>query len=229
MSTPKTFLQLAKDLRREVGANGTGPSSVLNQIGEYERIVNYIIEADEEIQLERGEWKFMTRQFALNTVVGQMAYTGANFLTPASDVSKWKPRTIKCYQLSAGKGAEYFLHYLDYQDWDALYNTGTLTNNPPGHWSIGNANELLIGGPPGDVYRITGEYFRTPVTLAADADLPLYPAEFHRLPIYLGMMKYGRFTGAAEVYSDGERLYNKLLLRMIRTQLPQWNANIPLA
>lgn len=229
MSTPKSFLQLAQALRREVGANGTGPASVLSQTGEYERIVNWIRDADEEIQQERGEWKFMVKSFALNTVAGQMAYTGANFLTPATDVDRWRHRTIKCYLLSAGKGSEYYLDYVDYEVWDATFNTANLVNNVPACWTVGNAGELLIGAAPNGVYRITGEYYRTPTTLAADTDVPIYPAEFHMLPVYLAMMKYGRFTAASEVYSDGERLYNKMLNRMRRDQLPQFNQHLPLA
>lgn len=229
MSAPKTFLQLAQSLRQEVGANGTGPTTVVSQTGEYKRLIDYIAAADEEIQQEKDQWRFMVKSFQINTVAGTMAYASTAFLVPSTDVRTWRDRTIKCYLLSAGKGDEGWLSYIDYEEWDATYNTGAQTNNRPMHWTIGNANELLIGPAPNGVYRITGEYMRTASTLTADSDTPTYPAEFHMLPVYLAMMKYGRFTGAGEVYTDGERLYNKMLNRMKRTQLPQFNHPRPLA
>lgn len=225
----KTYLQLCQRLRQEVGASGTGPSTVVNQVGEYKRIVDWIADADQEIQQEHDEWRFMVNDFALDTVLGIASYAASQCTPPVVDLRQWKERTIKCYLLSAGVTDQNELRYIGFEDWDIMYNTGPQTNSRPIHWTIGNEMELLIGPHPADVYRITGLYQRSVSALTLDADVPNYPAEFQMLPVYLAMMKYGRFTAAGEVYADGERLYTKMLNRMRRSQLPRWNRRIPLA
>lgn len=225
----KTYLQLCQRLRQEVEASGTGPTTVLNQTGEYKRLVDWIAEADEEIQREYDEWKFMVNTYQINTVVGLASYYPSDCVTPITDLRKWKERRPKCYLLSAGVTDEQEMTYIDYEDWYRKYGTGPQSNSRPIHWTYGNYGELLIGPQPGDVYRISGEYQRVITTLATDDQTPIYPAEFHMLPVYLAMMRYGRYTAAPEVYSDGERLYNKMKSQMIRTQMPRLNRLLPLA
>lgn len=229
MATAKTFLQLAQDLRQEVGAAGTGPATVTGQTGEYGRIVKWIHDADLEIQQVHDQWKFKIGTFALNTVVGTLSYTQADFLTPATDLRTWRPRTIKIYLLAAGVTDEIELNYIDYEAWYVMYGTGPQSPTRPIHYTIGNNMELLIGPKPNDIYRISGEYHKEASELVNDSDVPSYPKEFHSLPVYLAMMKYGRFTAASEVFTDGERLYKQMLRRMERTQLPRLNWRLPLA
>lgn len=229
MTAPKTYLQLAQALRQEVGANGTGPSSVLAQVGEYKRIVDAIAQADEEIQQEHDNWRFMYGAFTINTIAADNSYLPTDCTPPLTSFRVWRDRSIKCYLLSAGVGGEFHLIYMDYDQFDALYNTGAQRTGQPKHYTVGDQMQILLGPTPDAVYRVRGEYCKSVTTLTADADVPPYPAEFHRLPVYLAMMKYGRFTGASEVYQDGERLYKQMLRRMERTQLPRMNSFTPLA
>ena len=229
MATAKTFLQLAQRLRQEVSGNGTGPSTVVGQSGEYRRYVDWIAEADQEIQQEHNQWLFMRKPFALNTVAGDGSYTPADCLTPFTDLRTWVDRTFKSYLLTAGVGNETELRRIDYESWYVMYNTGPQSPSMPMHYTIGNSLEILLGPIPNDVYRVSGIYQRDVTTMTADLDTPSYPAEFHMLPVYLAMTKYGRYTGAGEVVAFGEAMYKKMLHRMERTQLPRLNSRIPLA
>lgn len=229
MTAPQTFLQLVQALAIEVRASGTGPTTVAGQTGEYGRLVKWVADADMELQQEHDNWRFMVNTFALNTVVGDGSYAAADCLTPVTDLRSWRERTIKAYLLAAGVSDESELRYIDYEAWYVMYHTGPQTNSRPIHYTVGNAMELLIGPLPMDVYRVSGEYQRSVTKMVADGDTPIYPAEFHYLAVYLAMMKYGRFTGATEVFQDGERLYRKMKNRMERTQLPRMNHRLPLA
>lgn len=224
-----TFLQLAQRLRQEVGGAGTGPSAVTNQVGEYKRIVDWIATSDEEIQQEHDEWKFMVGDFAINTVADDGSYSDSDCVTPITDLRNWKTETFKIYLSATGVSDETPLFYMDYQTWYEIYNTGSQTSSRPMYFTIGNDMSIKLGPAPNAVFRVSGEYQKSVTTLAASADEPTYPDEYHMLPVYLGMMKYGRYTGASEVYSDGERLYRKLLRRMERTQLPMVRMARPLA
>lgn len=231
MATALTFLQLAQELREEVGGTGNtaSPSAVTNQVGELRRIVNWIAKSDEEIQRKHNEWKFMVGEFSLNTVAGDNSYASTDFLTPVTNLRGFKRDTLKIYLLATGTTDECKLHYIPYQHWYDTYNVGSLANDRPRFWTIGNDLSLKIGPTPNAVYHISGEYQKSVTTMTNNGDSPLYPAEFHRLAVYLGMMKYGRFTGAIEVYQDGERMAGVMMREMERTQLPEVLRAGPLA
>lgn len=225
----KTFLQLASALRQEVMASGTGPTAVTGQVGELKRIVDWVATADEEIQQEHDEWKFMVGSFAINTVADTGSYAAAVFVTPVTDLRDFRKETLKIYLSATGVSDETKLRFIDYQTWYETYNTGAQTSSRPVHFTIGNDMSIKLGPAPNAVYRVSGDYQKSVDTMTVNTDTPNYPSEFHMLPVYLGMMKYGRSTGAAELYQDGERLYNKMMRRMERTQLPGIILGRPLA
>tara|TARA_R110000868_G_scaffold198965_3_gene445554 strand:+ start:1929 stop:2612 length:684 start_codon:yes stop_codon:yes gene_type:complete len=216
-----TFLQLAARLRQEVCGAGTGPTAVTNQTGESKRIVDWIASADEEVQQEHDGWRFMVGNFTLNTVAADGSYAASDFVTPVTDLRQFREKTLKIYLLSAGVSGESRLTYMDYDQWEAAYNIGTQTSNRPTHFTVGNDMSLKLWPIPDAIYRVSGEYQKSVTTLSASSDTPNYPSEYHMLPVYRGMMKYGRYAGAMEVYSDGERMYRWMLRKMERTQLPR--------
>ena len=214
-----TYLQLSSRLRQECGGSGTGPSAVTAQTGEYARFVSWIATADEDIQRMYNEWRFMVGSFTLNTVADDGSYAAADCITPVTDLRIWRKDTMKIYQTSVADESK--LYYMEYQDWYDLYNTGTQTTSRPVHFTIGNDLSIKVGPTPNAVYRISGEYQKSIDTLAASSDTPNYPAEYHMLAVYGAMIMYGRYSGAQEVYQDGEIRYKKMLSEMKRTQLPR--------
>lgn len=212
-----TFLQLASRLRQECGVAGTGPTTVIGQTGELKRLVDWIADADEEIQQEHNDWRFMAGSFSITAVNGTASYLPAAFTPAVTNFRDVRQDTVNVYLTS--RANESRLRFMDYQTWFDTYNTGEQTTGRPVHYTIGNDQSIKLGQTPDAAYTITGEYQKTAARMTVDADTPIYPAEFHMLPVYLAMMKYGRFTAANEVFSDGERLYKKMLARMKRTQL----------
>lgn len=82
-----TYLQLCRDLCREVGIPGgdTVPVSVMGQRGELQRVVKWIESAYTDIQNKHSNWRWMRNTFSLNTHENQDAY-------PSSD----------CFEASTG-------------------------------------------------------------------------------------------------------------------------------
>lgn len=216
-----TFLQLAARLRQECAGNGTGPATVTSQTGELKRIVDWVAATDEEVQQEHDTWRFMAGSFTLNTVADDGSYAAADCVTPVTDLRSWRETSLKIYLLGTGVADQTRLRFMDYDQWDATYNTGAQTSGRPLYFTVGHDMSLRLGPAPNAVYRISGEYQKSVTTMTNNTDTPVYPAEFHMLAVYGGMMKYGRYTGAGEVYADGERMYKKLMRRMERTQLPR--------
>lgn len=217
-----TYLQLAQRLRQEVGAAGTGPSSVTSQTGELGRIVAWIATADEDVARLHNEWKFMVGNFTLNTVANTQSYAAADCVTPVTDLRDWKSETLKMYLLATGVSDEARLTFMPYHDWYRIYNTGTQTAGRPVYFTIGNDMSIKLGPVPNGVYRVSGEYQKSATTMTLDAHTPAYPGEYHLISVYRAMMKYGRYTGATEVYQDGAAEYKRMLKEMERTQLPRF-------
>lgn len=212
-----TFLQLASRLRQECGVSGSGPITVVGNSGQTKMLVDWIADADEEIQQEHNDWRFMAGSFAIETVASNGSYLPSAFTPAVTDWRDVRQNTVNVYQTT--RANESRLRFMDYQAWFDAYNTGEQTTGRPVYYTIGNDQSVKLGPIPDAVYIVTGEYQKTASRMTLDADTPIYPAEFHLLPVYLAMMKYGRAMAANEVYSDGERLYKKMLSRMKRTQL----------
>lgn len=227
-TAPLTFLELCQIVRQEVGANGTGPTTVLSQTGEYKRIVDWVSRADEDVQRRFNEWKFMRGSFELTTTANDNSYSGADMVSPITHFRDWRRCSFKIRLTSASVGTETWLDYIDYQDFLDLSvgNTGT---GYPEYWAVGNEMQLLLWPTPDAQYTITGEYQKSVTKMTADADTPLYPAEYHMLAAYRAMMRYARFTGAAEIYQDAQIDYNRMMNEMVRTQMPEMLIGWPLA
>lgn len=223
------FLEICQRVRQEVGAAGVGPASVLNQTGELKRIVDWVATADGDIQRKYNQWKFMTASFSLNTVASDASYNAADFLTPVTDLRDFRRESLKIYTLSAGVQDETKIYYMEYQDWYEIYGTGLQSTGRPLYYAVGNDMSLKLGPVPNEIFRMSGEYQKAVTLLSANNNTPPYPEEFHMLPVYLAMKKYGRYTGATELYEDGEREYKKMLIAMERSQLPKIRMGCALA
>lgn len=223
----KTFLQLVVKLSQECGVSTVGPTTVVAQVGQYKELVDWIAEADEEVQQDRNDWRFMVGSFAIDTVVGTSGYLPTAFVTPVTNWRDVRDGTVNIYSGTTANQSR--LRKVSYQTWYDLYNTGAQTNSRPTVFTIGNDMSVLLGPLPDAVYRVSGEYQKSVATMAVDADTPIYPAEFHLLPVYLAMTKYGRQYAASEVYSEGNRLYQKMMARMRRTQTQEITLGGPLA
>lgn len=221
------FLQLAQRLRQEVSGSGTGPSSVSGQTGELKRIVDWIAAADEDIQRKHNEWRFMRAGFTVNTVANTAAYaasacTDTTSGLPIAAFRSWRKDSLKIYLQSSGVAGERPLDYIDYDDWYRQYNTGTQTASFPTEFTVPNSQAFSLGARPNAAYVVSGEYQKAVTTMTANTDTPMYPSEHHMLAVYRAMMKYGRYTGATEVYQDGQNEYRRMMNEMELTQLPDF-------
>lgn len=221
-----TFLALSQRLLQECGGSGIGPTSVSNQSGEQKRIVDWISTADEDVQRLRNDWLFMRSGFTVNTVSGTAAYahgdcTDTTSGVPIAAFRDWDKDTFKIYLAASGVAGERPMDYLDYASWYAIHNTGTQTASFPTNFTVLSNRAFSLGPKPDGVYVVTGEYQKSVTTMTANTDVPVYPSEYHMLPLYLAMMSYGVYAGATEIYQAGSNKYKKMLAEMERTQLPE--------
>lgn len=229
-----TYLQLCKDLRQETVDSGTGPSTVLGQVGELARYCKWIADAWTELQTERDDFRWMRKSFTVNTVAadGEYAYTDCTdtvSLAAISRFSRWYKKCFKCYLSSTGVGGEYPLVWMDWERFRRLYRYGTQNNGQPAHVSVDPTDKFCLGPKPDAVYVVSGDYQIGPQILSADGDIPEMPTKFHNLIMYEAMAKYGGHRVAVEAMvranAEGGRLRNALELE----QLPAFGYGGPLA
>jgi hypothetical protein len=236
-----SYLQLTQDLRAETTDSGTGPATVVGNTGEHARFCKWIKDAYSHLQLEREDWKWLRRQFTVNTVAGTDSYayascTDSTEAAPISRFARWYQGSdingfpyFTAYLTSTGVGAEYPLIWLEYDLFRRLYKFGTQNNVQPVHYSVSPDRNFMLGPKPDAIYTISGTYQRSPQTLAVDDDIPEMPEHYHPIIVYEAMSRYGGSRAAPEAImranSEGGRLRAMLEL----DQLPALSYGAPLA
>lgn len=222
-----TFLQLCADLRREVGASGTGPTSVLNQTGEYLRLVKWTIESYREIQnAHRGNWRWLRSEFTLPTVADddEYAYSDCTDTIASATITRfarWHPHDMKVYLTSAGVSTQTWLTYSEWDDFKRVWKIAAPASGFPAFISVDPRNKLRFGPKPDAVYTITGEYQKSAQVLAADADVPEMPEDFHRLIVLRAMKKYAAYESAPEIWAEVKSEYALMMRDLEVDQLPE--------
>lgn len=235
-----TFLQLAQKLRQECEVAGTGPSAVTNQTGQLKRLVDWVADAYEDIQNRHQDWRWLRSTFSVNTVAGDDTYVSSDATdTPLaaaiSRFSHWWTRdengysNLQCYLQSSGVGTERWLTYVPWSNFRAIYKIGTQNNGSPAHFTIDPQDKLVIGPKPDAVYVISGEYQKSAQVLAADADVPELPAQFHRLIVLRAMEKYGANSVAQESYARATNEGGRLMRQLETNQRPALGFAAPMA
>jgi len=165
-----TFLELCKATRQECGIQGQNiPPTVTGQSGLVKRIVEWVRDADLFIQTMHPDWAFLWAEFRKDTIINSAA------LTKPDDFGVWD-RTAFAIDQGTVNGRP--LTYTSYKEWRKNHNLKT--NSEPTTITILPNNNLMLAHPANAIYEIYGEYWKAPVLLSADDQLPLYPIRFHR-------------------------------------------------
>jgi len=217
-----TFLQLVQRLRSECGVSGTGPTTVVSQTGDMERLVNWTNAAWLDIQSAHRDWDWLrTSLTPFATVAGQQTYAPTTDLS-LTDFGMWDRDSFRVYDTAAGIGSETPLTYMPYDLWRDSFLIGALrsTTSRPTIVTVAPNNSLGFGPITAAGYSIVGDYYKIPTEMSADANIPVLPTQYHLAIVYRAMMHYGAYYGATEVYQRGEIEFAKLMLRMTSDRLP---------
>lgn len=215
-----TFLELCVDLRREAGISGTGPASVINQTGEMQRVVEWILSAYRYVQNLHPSWLFLQTDFSFQTIAGVSNYTPNAVALP--ELGSWKTDTLTDYLTATGINAEQFMEYVPWPDFVDAYMTGapSSTQGIPLVFTVKPDQSLQVWPIPNDVYTVRGEYFKRAQTMTANSDEPIIPAQFQDVIVWRALMLYGAFAAADEKYTHGQNEYKQILARLEMNQLP---------
>ena len=207
------LLQLVNQARVECGVSGPALATAQNQTGESGRFVSWVVQAWTDIQTSKEDWLWMREPFNFNTVSGTWEYSAT--AAGLTNFGNWKRDSFRASSAGQNYRDEQLLNYMEWTTFRNLYRYAN--------------KDLAFGSIPDAVYVIDGEYYTQPVTLSADADVPLLPSRFQMAIVYRSMMYYAGYESAPEVMSRGEFEYRRLYMRMEIDQLPTLISGPPLA
>lgn len=215
------FLALVTQLASECGP--IAPTTVVGQTGNSLRLVNWINAAWMDIQMAHQDWNWMrTSLTPFATVNGQATYSPTAAPLSLTDFGSWVRDSFRVYDTVAGVSNETFLDYIPYEDWRNTYLKGAMrsTYSRPRVVTVTPDNSLAFGHIAASGYSIVGDYYKLPTQMAADADVPILPVQYHMAIVYRAMMFYGMFYAAGEVYQRGETEFTKMMMRLRSDRLP---------
>lgn len=220
------YLQLCQKLRQECGISGTGPTSVLSQTGEMQRITTWVSTAWNDIQNLHDTWRFMWAQ------TSQPLTAGGRIYDPSADwalsVKDWDFDTVKLYRTSAGIADEQFLVFMPWDEFKQFFNWGQVLSQRPTIFTKRPDDTLMFNYQLDGDYTLHADYWQLPTTLAADSDTPGIPTRYHDVIVWKAAMMYAEYEEAGVVYAAMQRRYKQLLSELERLYLPVIQMGMPL-
>lgn len=211
------FLALCKRTRELAGIAGTGPVTVVGQVGELGRLVNWVAKSWIDIQNLHKTWNFLITDLSFQTVASQGDYTLSDM--SASTMRQLDMDSLRCQTVSIADR-----QFMEPWDWTAfrdVYRFNNLTEGRPIRFAVDPKNKnLCLAAVPDGIYTITGRYYSKPVELTVDADVPNIPDEYHMLIPYWALSKYAGYEAAPEAKQEAIENMGKLMAALVADQLP---------
>tara|TARA_R110000744_G_scaffold104966_3_gene200841 strand:+ start:2951 stop:3607 length:657 start_codon:yes stop_codon:yes gene_type:complete len=216
-----TFLELCQDLRQEAGFTGSGPTSVINQAGQYAKIVTWVNRAYLEILTQREDWDFMWGTTTFNTVASQ------NYYVSTDDVATWGNAAI--YDVSLTKTDETPIDFIQYVDFFEEYLIGVPLTGRPKYFTIRPDGAVLLYPTPDKVYTFTANYYKQAKKMVANTEVPSLPSQYHPLILYKALAHCTANTEDFNTYQYAERQVDLIMNKLERDQCCAIDTAGPLA
>ena len=226
------ILAIAQRLRKEASVNGTGPSSVFNQSGEYETLCNYLIDAYAEVQRSAENWDFLRVEYAKALASGTALYTPTAL--GLTNLKNWivNEGDMRVYLTATGVSDEQHITYVPWIAFKHTYQFGSLQSDTgrPTVFTIKPNNSIKFYPIPDAAYTLVGECFDKPDVFTLDTDEPIFPGDdFDLLIMWKALNSYGIDYVEANKEAQGLQEYKSMLKLLRFDQLPRIEWGEPLA
>lgn len=212
------YLQLVQRLHRESGRSTAAPTTVVGANERHARLFDWVADAWRNLQTER-EWRWMRNTLDVALTAGQQTYTGTGL--GASRFRRWRmdDDTYNPWGYVDGSiNSLWPLQYVQLDEFRSLYVYRTWGTTRPVAWTFDETNQLLVAPAPDQAYKLRIEYWKSPTELAADADTPDMPDEFHLLLMWRALEEVAKFDAAPEVLARAEKNHAALRHRLLLDQ-----------
>lgn len=220
------YIELVQRLVREAGMPRPGPTNVTGSTNaEWQNAIDWIADADLQIQLMKDQWRFMWAEFEFQTVAGQASYTQAqvlNNLPAGTEAQSFDSYSGRYFLTAQGQNIE---QYMTWREWDNfrdiwLFGPNRTAQGQPQEWTFSPDRKVYLAQVPNNIYTVRGQVFRQPLRMNADTDVPRYPARYHMLAVWWALVNYAGLEQDGAVYQHALNMQALLLGPMLRTELP---------
>ena len=115
-----------------------------------------------------------------------------------------------------------FVDYLTRDKMLIQYDVDNAVQGPPSAFTINPDNTVSLNQPPDQVYEWRAEFWRRPIILTNDGDVPLMPSEHHRIIMCRAAVMYGNREDAPEIISGLTAEYIDMLDKLQADQCEGW-------
>lgn len=205
------FLELCQRVRQDAGVSGDGPTSVTGQTGILSRIVTWVRNANNEIQLKDQHWRFLWAQGSGSTIAKLGEYFPADF-----GVSKFRTLSVVRYSNKE----------LIARDWDWYQREVAAAGKAnehgiPKYYIVRPDEKILLYPIPSEAETITIDYYCKPIQLINGVDKPAIPEEYHEAIVCRALMFYGHHEEDTYLFQTKLAEFNQWISLMGQTEKPQ--------
>lgn len=205
-----TYLQLCQKMIRDLGLSNT-ITTVSGQSGMSRKVVDWIADADEQIQALWADWQFLWSQYSTTTIAGTQEYA------KPLDFGVWD---LDSFYLDYNISNYQHLGYIDYIAWRQAYRQNPADNDKPSLFTLTPAHNIYLEPTPDAVYTLTADYWAAPTRLSDNTDTSAIPDRFERIIIAKAKIFYAEHDEFPTVYELASREYADLLKQLQAAELP---------
>lgn len=213
------FLNIAQTVRSLAGIQGTGPTSVVDAQGIEAVIVQFVKDANIDLQSLRDDFEFMEETKTFTTVVGQSTYTRAIIFNSSEPPLKTYKHGSFCITDTNGK-KHWLREYEYFEAFEDRYLNETQRELPM-EVGINSQRSVVLGHSPDNNYVVQFKYYRNPQILSDNSDIPWIPSAFHNLIVYKALEKVAVYLSQPEIYRGYSAETARLAAALMRTSVPK--------
>lgn len=205
-----TFLELVREVWREVGGAGDGPSSLDSVTGQHLRLKTWVNRANIEIENKWTNWSFLWADGLTNLAANEADQS------LASDLGLLLRETLRI-----GSRELQFVPWTHYRADRLSYDE--MAGDGPEFFTVQPNGQLRFFPAPTAMTPLRYEYHRSSKSLAANTDKPRIPPAYQDAIIWRAKMFWCEFEDDQSGYQSANANFAQAMLRLEASQLPSNN------
>lgn len=205
-----TYLELVNRAIRECGVSGGALASIQSQLGERNRVIQWVADADMFIQKLYLDWNFLHSTGSFNVLTNTADY---------NKIAKTGLIDTDSVYLDFGTASAIRLQELEYIDYRNLIANGADTGTPSRFILKPNSDIALYPTPIADSI-LTMDYWKYPTRLATNDSTSDIPEEFEDAIIYRVKVMYAQHEEANDMLQYATREYDVAVSDLMASQAP---------